>query len=109
MPAVEAVLQVDASLSNQVVPSHQVVVVDQHRQQRLLRELGLYLKGPGRKGSVGKSVGGKSDTKHNGLVPAKHRVQLLGDVVVPVFDLPLAKPENNVRVCFPVRVSRVQV
>lgn len=63
MAAVEAVLQVDASLSNQVVPSHQVVVVDQHRQQRLLRELGLYLKGPGRRSRVGKSGVGKPDAK----------------------------------------------
>lgn len=29
--AVESVLQVDASLSDQVVPSHQVIVVDQDR------------------------------------------------------------------------------
>lgn len=46
MSAVEPVLQVDASLSDQVVPSHQVIVVDQHRQQRLLRKLGLHLEGP---------------------------------------------------------------
>lgn len=45
----------------------------------------------------------------SGFVPAKHRVQLLGDVVVSVFDFLLAQSENNVRVRFPVRVSRVQV
>lgn len=45
--AVESVLQVNSCLSYQVVPSHQVVVIDQHRQQRLLRKRYLHLKGSG--------------------------------------------------------------
>lgn len=45
VPAVEPVLQVNARLPDQIVPSHQVVVIDQHRQQRLLRKLGVHLKG----------------------------------------------------------------
>lgn len=47
--AVEPVLQVDAGLSYQVVPSHQVKVIDQHRQQSLLRKRRLYFKGSDKK------------------------------------------------------------
>lgn len=50
-----------------------------------------------------------SQTPNDGLIPAEHGVQLLGDVVVSVLDFPLAQPQNNVRVRLPVRVSRVQV
>lgn len=112
MSAVESVLQVDASLSDQVVASHQVVVVDQDRQQRLLRELRLDLKGPGRRSSFRSPVSVKwkvSWWPTGGHVPPEHRIQLLGNVVVPVFDFILAEPKDNVRVRFPVRVGRVQV
>lgn len=30
VPAIKSVLQVHASLSHQVVPSHQIIVIDQH-------------------------------------------------------------------------------
>lgn len=41
--------------------------------------------------------------------PPEHGVQLLGDVVVPVFNFVLAEPEDNVRVRLPIRIGRVQV
>lgn len=43
------------------------------------------------------------------VVPPKDRVQLFRDVIISVFDFVLAKPKNNVRVRFPIRVGWVQV
>lgn len=63
MSAVEPVLQVDASLSDQVVPSHQVIVVDQHRQQRLLRKPGLHLEGSERRKEGETALKGQSGVK----------------------------------------------
>ena len=44
MFAVEAVLQVNPGLTNEVVRPNQVMVVDQHGEQGLLWERGLDLK-----------------------------------------------------------------
>lgn len=43
------------------------------------------------------------------VIPPKNRIQLFGDVIFSVFDFILAKSKNNVRVRFPIWVSRVQV
>lgn len=43
------------------------------------------------------------------FIPPKDWIQLFRDVIISVSDFILAKPENNVRVCFPIRVSWVQV
>ncbi len=53
-----------------------------------------------------KQSGKKWSASH---APSKHRIQLFRDIVVSVFDFVLAKPNNNVRVRLPIRVSWVQV
>lgn len=40
---------------------------------------------------------------------AKQRIQLLGDVVLFVFNLRLSQFDGNVRICLPVDVSRMQI
>lgn len=114
--AVESVLQVNACLSYEVVPSYQVMVIDQQGQQRLLRKGCLHLKRSGRRKDGETAWKWVCTTlKHGGklqsasYVPSKHRIQLFRNVVVSVFDFVLAEPENNVRVSLPILVSWVQV
>lgn len=108
MSTVESVLQVNACLSDQIVPSHHVIVIDQHSQQRLLRKLCMHLKGSERRNRM-RMMPGLKKCNQNCVLPPKDRIQLFRDVIISVFDFVLAKPKNNVRVRFPIRVGRVQV
>lgn len=40
---------------------------------------------------------------------AKQRIQLLGDVVLFVFNLSFSQFDGNVRICLPIDVSRMQI
>lgn len=44
MPAVETVFQINFSLSNEIICSHEVMVIDQDREQGILGERSLDFK-----------------------------------------------------------------
>lgn len=106
--AVEAVLQVQLGLADQVVGAHQVPVVDGHGEGGVHGERGLDVKGPAGRGSE-RYKNDVFQVRQILSILSKKRIELLGDVVLLILHFILSKLDDDVRIGFAVDVRWVEI